>query len=337
MFKNKSIIAIASIIILGIVGILVFQSSSKPKSNSVATVTSQTSSIPTKKVKIAYLPLSSTIQLFVAKEKGYFQKYGVDIELAELATSNQTAEGVQSGDFDLNFYTTSVAGLNAYNKDPGKFLIYSSPNNNQGKEWDGVFSKSNSSITKVEELAGKKIGVFPGTTGTAYIKDFLKSKNVDISKTEFVQLPPTQQKPALDSGSIDALFAYEPTTTILSKSTDYRKISGTILYSVPNAAVGITTINKKFTQEYPQLASNVVKAIDEGIEFVRKKEQESRQTLTKYIKIDPVIANDIVILDSSKSTELQPQKLQEYFDYLLSIGELKQKVDAKSLVYAQTN
>jgi NitT/TauT family transport system substrate-binding protein len=292
-----------------------------------------TQQLPDKKVKISHQPLSVALPLFVAKEKGFFKSNNVDIDLVELTTSNLVAESVQTGDADLSQYTTSVAGLNANEKDPNKMMIYTSMGDNLGKQWDGLFVKTSSGITKPSELVGKKIGVFPGSSGTAYIKDFLKSISVDITKVQFVQLPPPNQKQALDSGSVDAFFAYEPLTTILSQSSDYKKIQPTILFQNPDAAVSIGTINKNFIKNYPDLAKRTIKAIDEGILYSRDNPAEAKQILSKYIKLDPKTLENIVILNQYSNSELKPEVLQKYFDYLLELGELKQKVNTADLIY----
>jgi NitT/TauT family transport system substrate-binding protein len=329
MFKSKSILIAATILIIAILGIFFYQNSAQSGNKNPNTV----SQLPDRKVKIAYLPLTSTLPFFIAQEKGFFKANNVEIEATELGTSNLTAEAVQRGDYDLSYYTTAVAGLNANQKDPNKVLIYTTNGDNDNKQWDGLFVKTTSGITKPEELIGKKIGVFPGSTGTAYIKDFLKSKGIDNTKVEYVQLPPANQKPALDTGSIDALFSYEPTTTLLSKSPDYKKIQSTILYANPDAVIGMGTINKEFTQKYPDLTKRAVKAIDQGTQYLRTNEAESRQILAKYVKVDPSILNDIVLYNMNLSTEINPEITQKYFDYLLELGELKQKVDAKGLIY----
>jgi NitT/TauT family transport system substrate-binding protein len=289
--------------------------------------------LPDKIVKISHQPLSVALPLFVAKEKEFFKSNNVDIDLVELTTSNLVAESVQTGDADLSQYTTSVAGLNANEKDPNKAFIYTSMGDNLGKQWDGLFVKTSSGIIKPSELVGKKIGVFPGSSGTAYIKDFLKSIQVDITKVEFVQLPPPSQKQALDSGSVDAFFTYEPLTTILSQSNEYKKIQPTILFQNPDAAVSIGTINKNFVKNYPDLAKRTVKAIDEGILYARANPGEAKQILSKYIKLDPKTLENIIILNQYTNSELKPEMLQKYFDYLYELGELKQKVDAKALIY----
>jgi ABC-type nitrate/sulfonate/bicarbonate transport system substrate-binding protein len=122
-------------------------------------------------------------------------------------------------------------------------------------------------------------------------------------------------------------------TTILSQSPDYKKIQPTILFQNPDAAVSIGTINKNFIKNYPDLAKRTVKAIDEGVLYARDNPAEAKQILSKYIKLDPKILENIVILNQYTNTELKSEVLQKYFDYLLELGELKQKVNTADLIY----
>ncbi len=325
----KTILGILAVIVIITGGIFLYNQNSI-KNNSIANTISQA---PTKKVNITYLPLSTVLPLWVAKEKGFFIQNNVDVELSELATSNLNAEAVQSGTSDLNYYTTATAGLLANEKDPNKVLIYSGNVSNKDINWDGIFAKTTSGINNIKELAGKKIGVFLGSSATTYLKNFLKSKSVDVSNIEFVELPPANQKNSLDQGAIDALFAYEPSVTILSKSPDYKKIQSNILYENPDAVIAIATINREFVRSYPELAKRVVKSIDQGIDYFRSNPKESRELITKYIKMNPIIAQEHTIYNQGKSTEIDVIKTQKYFDYLQEIGEIKQKVNASELVY----
>jgi len=80
--------------------------------------------------------------------------------------------------------------------------------------WSGIGVRDKLTEYDLEDLEGKKIGVFPGSTATNLLKKFLSDNNIDISKIEFIQIVPPNQLPALYGGSIDVLHAYEPTTAI---------------------------------------------------------------------------------------------------------------------------
>jgi ABC-type nitrate/sulfonate/bicarbonate transport system substrate-binding protein len=322
--KKIALFVLAAVVI--VTGILFYQGYKGVKNN-------QNGSLPDKVVKISHMPLSSAFPVFIAKEKGFFQKNGVNVELTELANSNLNAEAVQSGSADLNFHTNDVATIGANENDPNKVLIYSATSNNFNTGFDGVFVKSSSEIKNVQQLAGQKIGVFPGNGATNTLKSSLKKKGIDISKIEFVQLPPANQKNALDTGAVNGLFTYEPLVSTLKLSKDYTQIYTSVLFENPDAASGLATINKNFLTKYPVLSKATVKSIDEGIEYMKSNQKESRQIISKYIKTDPAILDTFSILNFSKSTELNEQKMQDYFDYLLEIGTIKNKVNATNLIY----
>jgi NitT/TauT family transport system substrate-binding protein len=286
-----------------------------------------------KTVKISNLPLSSSYPLFIAKEKGFLEKNGVNVELTELANSNLNADAVQTGSVDLNFHTNAIATIGANEKDPNKVLIYSVSSNNLDTGFDAVFVKSNSEIKNIQQFAGKKIGVFPGNSATNTLKVYLKNNNVDISKIEFVQLPPANQKNALDTDSIDALFTYEPLVSTLRLSKDYTQLTQTILFEKPDASSVVATINKNFLKNYPELAKATIKSIDEGIDYIKTNPKESRQIIAKYVKTDSSILDTFAILNYSKSAEINQQKVQEWFDYMVEIGDIKTKINAKDLIY----
>lgn len=323
----KIIVTLISIFAIAF-GIYFYTQNLKPENKLIQ------SSLSSRKIKLGYLPLSPSTVAFVAKEKGFFQKNNVDVELIEMSTTNQTAEGVINGDLDLNYYTSSVATLNANAKTPNKFKIYSVSQNNSGN-FDSLYVKKDSPIQSIQDLAGKKIGTFTGNSPSTHLKAFLKKNSILTDGIEFVQLPFGNQIQALEVGSIDTLLAYEPINTTLALNTEYRRIQESILAGKdnPNAVVSVNTINSEFVTKFPAEAKNVIKAIDEAQEYSRNNPSEARQILGKYVKLTPEVLNNIYIWQYSKSTEIDVVKTQKYFDYMVELGEIKQKVNAEELIY----
>src|SRR6185295_15959993 len=90
--------------------------------------------------------------------------------------------------------------------------------------FDSIIVPQNSSLQTLADIQGKKVGVFPGSTGTNVLKYTMRKKGLDPSQTTFLQLTGANQLSALESGSIDALFAYEPTFTIAMQKLHTRVI-----------------------------------------------------------------------------------------------------------------
>lgn len=194
--------------------------------------------------------------------------------------------------------------------------------------------KNNSSISNLKDLEGKKIGVFPGSLATPIFKKYLEQNGVDTIKIEITPLAVAAQLPALESGSIDALFAYEPTATNALEKQSV-KVIDTAIYAKqnPNASTGAGYIATKFINENPDQAKKFVQAMDKAHKFMYDNPTEAVSFQTKYTKIDPKIAAKAAFPDYYQNTELNIEAIQSYTDFLADIGAMKQKVVVKDLVY----
>ena len=311
---------VIGILILVVIGGAVFLSNKKTESE------------PT--VRVGYLPGLVGYLHFVAVDQGFYQKQGITVEATEFQSSNQLYDALAQGKVDI---TPELAALPVFINqvtDPGKVKIIDVSHIKNTEPFDQLVVLPNSSVQTLSDLAGKKIGVFPGSTGTAFLRDFLSKHDVDISGIEFVQLPAPNQTQALEAGSVDALFAYEPNRTYAIVKQNARLIGSPIFTSyVDDNPQGVAVISSVFLAKYPALAKRAIGAYDQASEFSEKSDAQLRTLLSKDMKIDPEVAQKMSLIHQGTSTEIDQTKLQAYADVLLSIGELKAKPDLSTLIY----
>lgn len=183
-------------------------------------------------------------------------------------------------------------------------------------------------------MENKKVGVFPGSNASPNFKAYLRSKNVDDAKVELVQLPLTNQLASLESSSIDALWAYEPTTTIALNKASYRIIDEAIFSKLnPKANMAAGYISPSFITNNPDQAKKFVLAMDKANTYAAKNPTETSKLLSKYTSIDPTLADKVQFVDFHTNAESDPESLQATADFLAQIGVIKQKIDVKDLIY----
>lgn len=316
--KNKLFIAILVIILVIIGTIFVFYQ--KP--------------VETKVVKIGYLPIITSLPVFVSQEYNYFEDKGIKADFIQLQSSNQEIEALVRGDLDIVAISSAVPAFIAENVDPGKFLIFAvsePPISNQ--PFDSIIVKKESLLNSLEDLEGGKIGVFPGNTATNLLKKFLSSKNINTEKMEFVPITPPNQLLALEKGSIGALHSYEPVTTIAVKTMNARRIYPSVYAEQLNNNQGVALISKKFIGENPKLALKSVTVLNKAFDFTRQNEAMARSLLPKYMKLNNEVSNEVILANMLKYDEIHLETMQKYIDQLYVLGELDKKLNFSTLVY----
>jgi ABC-type nitrate/sulfonate/bicarbonate transport system substrate-binding protein len=182
-------------------------------------------------------------------------------------------------------------------------------------------------------LKGKKIGVFSGTTATSMLRLFFKDKGIDSSTMQFVQLPPPQQLTALSAGSIDALFAYEPTVTI-GLTSGMRKIYGSVYAEqVNHNPLGGGLLTARFISEHPAEAKKVVDALDRANDYIRTNDKETRDIAAALFKFSPEVASSVSLSYANHTTQIDKAVVNQLVDLFVSAGELKSKPDLANAYY----
>ncbi len=307
--SRKVLYVIVGLLILGIIGAFV------RRSEPIA-------SVPTQTVRVAVLPITGNLPHVIAQEKQLFEKQGLKAEFIPFASSNQVTEAMLRGDIDIAMISFIPFAL-VDQKEPGKLKIYNTSASTNEHPFDQLIVPKDSTITSIQELTGKKIGVFPGTSATNLAKQYLKKQNVDVVSIEFVQLPPQNQLAALASGSIDALYAYEPGLTTALVTQEARTISPSIFADlVDENPIGTGVITTKFITEHPELAKKTTAIIDEAIRFQTEHEFETRAIAQKAYQFDPAVAARFSLTPILENKKMNKAKVTELAEALVAIGDL---------------
>lgn len=98
-------------------------------------------------------PVFSGLVAFVAKEQGFFKKYGVEVEVRPFDTGAAAAQAVVSGNIDLSLSPTPVVVRMISNADVNLVGIY-------GMEHpDWLLGSADPNLSKCEDLRGQGVGV----------------------------------------------------------------------------------------------------------------------------------------------------------------------------------
>jgi NitT/TauT family transport system substrate-binding protein len=287
-------------------------------------------------VRIGYLNITASLPLFIAQEKGFFADEGIKYESTPIATSNQLVDGVAAGNIDVFPESSAVPVLAVELQSPGRLKVFSVSAITKKAPFDAILVKDESPIAQLGDLAGKRIGTFPGSTSSSLLKKHLADNKVDVSGITFIPIPAQNQITALLQGSVDAVHAYEPTIAIALNKGGIRKLLGSVYAEMldPNPQ-GVAAISVKFLREHPQTAKRVVHAMERAMVFMRENDAEARRIMAERLKLDDPVAKSCVFLYMLPHGEIDRSVLQRYSDMLTALGELKGKVNVDGLVYSE--
>jgi len=274
------------------------------------------------KVKVGYLNMVSSLTHFVAIEKGFYTEQNLEVVGNPVKTSNLIAQELVSGHIDIGIELAITPILKQLEKSPNTVKIFSTSNITTENGFDAILVKNSSKIKSLEDLSGKKVGGFPGSTAKVSFLQLFTTKFPKLTSPIFIQLTPNLHIQSLETGDIDALFAYEPVLSTGKIKYNFRQIFPSVYGTqfTPNP-IGVGAVNQKWLEENSEIAKLFFKAIDKSLDFINNNPKEAKTILAKATKIDENIAQNMNSLPLSKSNEIDIKNLDKY---LLLLQELKE-------------
>lgn len=288
------------------------------------------------KVKVGYLNMVSSLTHFVAIEKGFYKELSLEVEGNPVKTSNLIAQELVAGHIDVGIELAITPILKQLEKSPNTVKIFSTSNITTENGFDAILVKSNSKINKLEDLAGKKVGGFPGSTAKVSFLQLFATKFPNLTPPTFIQLTPNLHIQSLETGDIDALFAYEPVLSTGKVKFKFKEIFPSVYGTqfTPNP-IGVGAVNQKWLEENQEIAHLFFNAINKALNYINENPKEAKSILAKATKIDENIAQNMNTLPLSKSNEIDIKNLDKYLLLLQRLDEISDLPSASKICIKQ--
>ena len=220
---------------------------------------------------------------FVGVEKGIFLKHGIDMKLKLLNTGQEMSKALQAGEVEIigsaysNFPVAVERGMAA----KGVVGLTGDRTSKYSDQAIAVITRKGSGITKIEDLAGKRVGLAVGGTGDEYLGVLLQKKGIAREKVQILNVPPGNTVSALQGGSVDAVATWEPFGSLVEmKVPDAVVLSrggGHIGYFI-NMGVRADVIDKR-----PEVVERYVIGMAEATWYSRKNLDEAAEISTRWV------------------------------------------------------
>jgi ABC-type nitrate/sulfonate/bicarbonate transport system substrate-binding protein len=203
----------------------------------------------------------------VAKQKGFFEKHGLEIEISNFTSGKQCLDTVIGGGADIA--TTAEAPTTAASmaKQPIAFLARM-----EYSDLKTLVSAA-SGIKSKADLKGKKIAFAAGTGSEVYTAALLKSAGLTKADVELVNLRPQEMLPAMASGSIDAYNIWEPHISNAAKAL------GDKVAQIDAKGVYSETFNIVVTRDYlaknPEAMDRFLRALIDAEAWMKDNPEEA--------------------------------------------------------------
>ena len=282
-------------------------------------------------LEIGYIPLTQAAPLIIAKEKGFFAKYGLEVNLNSETSWKDVAKGVVTGRLDA---AQMVAGM------PLALTLGAGGKNPVSMVTAMTLSRNGSAITFSQELFN---------AGVRNLTDFQAIINADLDKTHtlgivhpasmqnlllrywlaesgiqpdvdvsLIVIPPQKMVTSLQEGKIDGYCAGEPWNShAVDQNLGFMiAITSELWHGHPDKVLGV---REDWSRENPQTHLALVKALLAACEYcddIRHQEEVLKLiSQPQYLSSNSLYLRPGLIDNYKYSNYKQPQTSHQfYFD-----------------------
>lgn len=238
-------------------------------------------------------PWVGSTPLHIAKEKGFFQKRGLNLEIKIFSGTSDANSAYMSGRLDSWSPVTSEAvALAAKGGVASEFRIVLVQDISDGA--DGILARN--SIQTLANFKGKKIAVEQDSVSHFFLLKALETVGLTARDFTLVNTPPDAAAAAYQSGQIDIAVTYSP---YLAKANQAQP-DGRIIFDssqLPGAIADLYVFSPQLIQTRPQIVDAFIRGIFDGLEFYHNHQEEGIAIAAAAIGISPgELAKDIDLI-----------------------------------------
>lgn len=219
-------------------------------------------------------------QLYLAQQKGFleeeFAKDNIKIELINFANGPAANEALIAGELDIAnaigdqpMITGIAGGSNA------KALTTLS----RQTSTQGIYISSDSGITKVEELKGKRIALGIGTFTHKCVIGVLEEYGIKEEEVELINIPLVPDSlAALEKGDIDAFVGNFSNTYDYVKDNTVKQLVDFTGYP----AYTFLVVSNNITEKYPEVTQRLLNVIVKTQNWANENQEEAAQMVADF-------------------------------------------------------
>ena len=237
------------------------------------------------KMKAGMVAGIDQIGLPIALERGFFEKWGLDVTIARpYATGVDALNSLQAGENDILQVGVPMIGAVLRGMDLVALGNYSGSAHKLGGDATiALIAGSGSGINKgdLKSLRGKKIAASFGTINHLYVLGLLEKAGLTPADVTLVNTPPPDMTVALLAKGIDAFACWDPVPIIAQKDVPgaFEVIRGGDVISY----VGFNVALRPWVEKNGATIEKFLAAVSEADQWMRANPKAAARVATRWI------------------------------------------------------
>jgi NitT/TauT family transport system substrate-binding protein len=240
-------------------------------------------------IRVAMIPNEPAVEVYFAKDMGFFAKAGLDVDIAQNPSTPAIASAVASGTYDIAYSTISTLAV-AHVKGLPFVIIAPGVGNIPGKAAGGIMIPENSTAKTGKDFNGKTFGTAGLNTLAEYMpRAWIDKHGGDSTTVKFVEIPFPETPDALAAGRIDGSYLTEPFITIAEGKHVAKLLTTGDDAIAPRYTSTAWYTTTQWAKAHPDQVARFASAIHEAAVWANNNPDKVVPIVAKYLKSDPAL------------------------------------------------
>lgn len=279
-------------------------------------------------VTVAALPLIDCVALYIARDRGLFEKEGLDVRIQQVQQSLQALPALAKGQIDMVASANYVTYLQAHEKGTLDIRIVAEAIRAAPRMME-VLVPEDSDIKTVADLEGKKLAVNVLNNVQSLTFNEILAKQ-GVGRPVYRAIPFPQMGAALDKGQVDAVHAVEPYDSAIQDELKARVLADGS--SAPVEAIPLSgyVSTSEYVDGNGKTLAAFQRAIKAAVRIAEKDPSVVRETLPTYTKVTDKQAEAIDL--PVYPPTMDAAQLKRLTDLMKKQGMLQKPIDPATLM-----
>jgi len=231
-------------------------------------------------LKVGYDSWVGHAGVFVAAEKGFFDKQGIHVDLHAFPGPADTIPPVVAGDLDVAL-TTPETVLSADARESADLINVAMIDLSSGA--DAVVVRND--IHDVAALRGKTIAVTFGQCNELLLLEALAAAGLKETDVTLVNMDGDTSGAAFVAGRLDAAVTWEPWVSQVTSTGEGHVVFST--RDVPDVIFDSVAVTRRFAAAHPDRIEAFLRGLDAGVKYLRSHPAESQMIVARKLSVTP--------------------------------------------------
>ncbi len=279
-------------------------------------------------VRVAYIPVVTWLPFLVAREKGYFDKNGIDVAMTRFPNIVNLPQALGK-QFDI-VPTTAPDFLNAVGSGVNIVAVAGESLETSANKSFLLMVRNDGSVNTLRDLEGKRVAS-PGIGSVMHVALLyaIRKEGGDPSKVIGVEVPFPAMADQLKAGRVDAVEQLEPFAGQMLQR-GFKSLGAPLLAIADPVLFPFWIADAEWARANRGVIRRWIASLEEGLAFIRTDEREARAILARLSGLPEAVVAAVPIPEFN--FRIAPAQLDVWRNVLVSQGRPLAGLDMNRLV-----